>query len=178
LKNLYNNRYAMTNTRCHGFSLIELMITITLCVLIVTITVVNVSFLHRGTVRSEVEKLYSACMYLQQRALCSGQECILEFDEIHERYRFDGKVEQFDAAVHFGVPPGVKGPPSEPRNLVTSPITFAGTRIIFYPDGVISSGTVYLTDTKRSTVYALSSAVAQISHLRKYSYTDSWKLLP
>jgi prepilin-type N-terminal cleavage/methylation domain-containing protein len=162
----------------HGFSLIELMITLTLCALIVTLTVVNVSFLHRGTVRNEVEKLYAACMYLQQRALSGNQECLLELDEQRQEYRFDGKVERLDLAVRFGAPSTVKGPPSEPRAIIKSAITFPGKHIIFYPDGVISSGTVYLTDTEKSTVYALSSAVAQISHLRKYGYTDSWKLLP
>lgn len=166
------------NMRCHGFSLIELMITMTLCVLVVTLTVVNVSFLNRGTVRGELEKLYASCLYLQQRALSSNQEFTLELDEAGRTYRFDGRQERLAPSVCFGVTAGVKGPPSEPRTPLTSAITFPGKKIIFYPDGVISSGTVYLTDLKKSTVYAVSSAVAQVSHLRKYGYTDSWKLLP
>ncbi len=166
------------NTRRYGFSLIELMITMMLCVLVVTITMVNVSFLHRGTVRCEVDKLYAACMYLQQCALSSNKEFTLEFDEQHQEYRFDGRVERLDGAVCFGVPNNVKGPPSQPNTIIKSAITFPGRHIIFYPDGVIGSGTVYLTDAKKSTLYALSSAVAQVSHLRKYGYTDSWKLLP
>lgn len=166
------------DTARHGFSLIELMLTMTLCVVVMTLTMVNISFIHRGTVRAEMEKLYAACMYLQQCALSSNKEYTLEFDEKRRTYWFDGRQEVFESSVCFGAPSHVKGPPSEPRTLIKNAITFPGQRIIFYPDGVISSGTVYLTDNNKTTLYALSSAVAQISHLRKYSYTDSWKLLP
>lgn len=166
------------NTQRHGFSLIELMITLMLCVFIISITMVNVSFLQRGTVRGEIEKLYAACMYLQQRALSSNQEFKLAFDEQHQEYRFDGRVERLNGLVRFGAPLDIKGPPSLPTSSIKNAITFPGKNIIFYPDGVISSGTVYVTDIQKTTVYALSSAVAQVSHLRKYSYTDSWRLLP
>jgi prepilin-type N-terminal cleavage/methylation domain-containing protein len=162
----------------HGFSLIELMITMVLCGVVVTLTMVNISFIYRGTVRTELEKLYATCMYLQQRALSSNQTYALEFDEAGRMYRFDGRVERLDSAVWFGALATVKGPPSDPRAPIVSAITFPGKRIVFYPDGVFSSGTVYLTDRSKTTVYALSSAVAQVSHLRKYGYTDSWKLLP
>lgn len=165
------------NQARHGFSLIELMITMTLCVLVITLTAVNVSFLQRGTARSEMEKLFAICMYVQQRALSSGRQLTLEFDEGHSSYRFDGRTEKFASAVRFGVPPGVKGPPSQPTSIIKSAITFPGKKIVFYPDGVISSGIAYITDQKYSTVYALSNAVAQVSYLRKYGYTNSWKLL-
>lgn len=161
-----------------GFSLIELMITIALCALVVTLTVVNVSFLHRGTVRSEVDKLYAACMYLQQCALSGNQEYILELDEQKNEYSFDGRVERLESPVHFGFAENAKGPPSSPRNPIKSAITFPGKRIMFYPDGVISSGTVYLTDGSGNVLYALSSGIAHVSHLRKYSYNDIWVLLP
>lgn len=161
-----------------GFSLIELMITIALCALVVTLTVINVSFLHRGTVYSEVDRLYAACMYLQQCALSGNQDYMLEFDEKKNEYSFDGRVERLEPPVRFGFTEGVKGPPSSPRNNIKSAITFPGKRIMFYSDGVISSGTVYLTDGSDSVLYALSNGIAHVSHLRKYSYNDTWVLLP
>lgn len=161
-----------------GFTLVELMITLALCALVVGLTIVNVSFLDRGIVRSEVDKLYSACMYTQQCALAMGQQYELVFDEQNNSYTFAGKTERLRPPVVFGVVAGAKGPPSSPSKKITKPITFKHKKILFGPTGSISSGTVYLTDAKRNCLYALSNGIAQVSHLRKYSYTGTWKLLP
>jgi len=161
-----------------AFSLIELMISIALCALVVALLVVNVSFLNRGIVRSEIDKLYSVCMYLQQCALTTHQEHELTFDTKNNTYRFAGKTETLRFPVEFGFPCNVKGPPSTPRKKIFSAVTFKGGKILFYPEGIISSGTVYLTDRNKTVLYALSSGIAHVSHLRKYSYTDKWNLLP
>lgn len=161
-----------------GFSIIELMVTISLCALMVTLTLVNVSFLDRGTVRSEIDKLYSVCMYVQQCALTSSKELEIVFDTTENSYTFSGRTETLYPSVRFGFVSGTKGPPSSPQKKIKSGITFKKNKIIFYPDGVISSGTVYMTDTGEKTLYALSNGISQLSHLRKYSYTGNWKLLP
>jgi len=161
-----------------GFTLVELMITLALCVLIISLTVVNVSFLHRGLVRSEVDKLFSACMFLQQCALTTGQEHELFFDTKNNSYTFAGKNVFLRSPVAFGVVPGAKGPPSSPTRIIKNPTTFKGNKILFSPTGAISSGTVYLTDGEQKSLYALSNGIAHISHLRKYSYTSKWNLLP
>jgi len=160
-----------------GFSLIELVITVALCALVVTLMVVNVSFLNRSVIRVEVNKLYTACMYVRQCALTTHQEQTLIFNKKNNSYSFDGRVEHLSSSVTFGVIPGAKGPPSSPQKLLSSPITFKKDRIVFYPDGVISSGTVYLTDYQRQSLYALSNGIAQISYLRKYLYTGRWQLM-
>jgi len=160
-----------------GFSLIELMVTIALLSLIVTLTVINVSFLNRGLVRSELNKLFAACMYLQRCAMCSGQHEQLVFDVQHNSYTFDGRTEKLASHVQFGTISGAKGPPSAPRKIISSPCTFARNIITFSPDGIISSGTVYLTDSEKQVLYALSSGIASVSYLRKYYYDDKWKKL-
>jgi len=161
-----------------GFTLIELMISLALCALVVSLTIVNVGFLNRGLVRSEVDKLYAACMYLQQCALTTGQEHELSFDQNKNSYNFAGKTEKLRNPVVFGFIPGVKGPPSSPSKKIKKPITFKGKKIVFSPMGTISSGTVYLADGDKKILYALSNGIAHISHLRKYSYTSKWNLLP
>ena len=104
--------------RSNGFTLVELMITLALCALVVSLTIVNVGFLHRGLVRSEVDKLYATCMYLQQCALTTGQEHELLFDQTENSYNFAGKTEKLRNPVVFGFIPGVK-PNEEQINLIS-----------------------------------------------------------
>ena len=80
--------------------------------------------------------------------------------------------------VQFGVLPGIMGPPATPTHAITQPITFVGNKILFYPEGIIQAGAIYLKDTKNRVQYALSSGVSTVSYLRKYQYTGGeWKLL-
>lgn len=167
----------MDRWKTFGFTLIELMITVALCALVLTLTFVNVSFLNRGIVRSEAEKLYSACMYLQQCALTNNAQQELMFDREENKYTYAGRTETLHAPVEFGVMPHIKGPPSSPSHPIKSPITFNERKILFYPDGIISSGTVYLTDRKKQFLYALSSGIGSVSHLRVYRYTGKWELM-
>ena len=160
-----------------GFTLIEVTITLALFALIVSLTVANVSFLNKSTVSAEVDKLYSICRYLQRCAMLSNEKQELIFDEANGRYTFNGCTEELPAQIKFGIIPQIKGPPSSPKRQITSPITFKLSRIIFHPDGIIQPGTVYVTDNNQSCLYALSSSVAHVSYLRKYTYNGKWTLL-
>lgn len=168
----------ITKIRLCGFTLIELMISISLSVLVVTLTVVNVSFLNKGIIRSEVDKLYAACMYMQQCALLSGKEQVITFNVHNNSYSFNGRTEKLLSPIIFGILPGVMGPPSTPIKKLKSSISFQENRIVFHADGMISSGTIYMIDHKKEYICALSNGIAQISHLRKYSYNGKWQLLP
>lgn len=46
--------------------------------------------------------------------------------------------------------------------------TFSQREVIFYPDGKIKPGTLYLTDTQHKWWYALTCQVGEISYLRRY----------
>jgi len=145
--------------------------------MIFTLTVVNVSFLDKGVVKSELDLLHTTCMYLQQSALESGEVQILQFDLETNSYSFEKQIKQLKLPVQFGIAGTALGPPSNPYNKIKDPITFQKKQIMFYPEGIISSGTVYLTDRDKKSLYALSNGIAHISHLRKYRYTGKWELI-
>ena len=145
--------------------------------LMVALTSSHGTFLSRMLARAELEHLYSVCYYLQRKALMQHAPQRLSFDRQRNSYTACGKEYRLPKHVQFGTAPGVKGPPSSPSLLVTRPITFTGDHIMFHPDGIMQSGTIYLTDIHRSCSYALSCAVSPVSYLRKYQYTDAWHLI-
>lgn len=160
-----------------GYSLIEVIITMALFVLITYLLVANVSFLHRSIVRSEADKLYMICRYLQRCAMAANKKQELIFNEAKQEYKFNSVVYRLPSKVKFGFLVGIKGPPSSPKRLISKPITFKSNTIVFYPDGIISSGAVYLTDYDREYLYSISSSVAQVSYIRKYTYNNKWILI-
>jgi len=137
-----------------GFSLVEIMVCISLFVLVAGLLVANISFLDRCLVRSEVDRIFNTIKYLQQRAVVSGKKQILHFDKENNTYTYGNKtggnkICKLSKNVKFGIIPEIKGPPSAPKKVVQSPITFKGENIVFHPDGIITSGTVYITDSKK-----------------------------
>ena len=165
------------NSLSTGYSLIEVMVTMTLFVLIIYLLIANVSFLNRSIVRSEADKLCMICRYLQRCAMAANKKQVLIFNEATQEYNFNGVVYTLPSKVKFGFLAGIKGPPSSPKKLISKPITFKSNTIVFYPDGIISSGAVYLTDYDRQYLYSISSSVAQVSYIRKYTYNSKWILI-
>lgn len=166
----------MNRKNCAAFTLIELMVVICLCALLAGLAMVHLSFLDRTIVRTEIDKLATVCMYLQQLAIATNSEHYLIFDAQKNEYHFDTYHEKLSQHICFGCLSGVMGPPGNPTHSVEKAITFSGQKICFYPTGVISSGTVYLIDKKGQFQYALSNAVSQVSYLRMYRYDGTWKL--
>jgi len=78
--------------------------------------------------------------------------------------------------IQFGIMPNIKGPPSSAHTLITKPISFKNNTLVCYPSGIISAGTIYMTDNKQC-MYALSCPVGYVSYLRKYRYANGWKLI-
>lgn len=160
-----------------GFTLIELMIVIVIISAIAGLFVSNLSSYNSLLVRMELEKLQGVCLYLQKCAQSCQQKQMLEFDICNNSYSFKGQREQLPSQVHFNIKQGVKGPPSCPKYVLDKPITFEQERIIFYPDGIVQSGAIYLTDEKNECLYALSNGVGHVSFLRKYRYDNGWNLI-
>lgn len=160
----------------HAFSLIEVIVVLCLCSFITTLVITNFSFLDATIVRAEMDTLAIICNYLQQLALATNTESVLIFNEQSNSYMFGKYKEKLSQRVRFGVLPGIQGPPGNPHSLVSKAITFPEQKIIFYPTGIISAGTVYVTDKKGTCQYALSNAVSQVSHVRIYKYDRNWKL--
>ena len=164
----------------YGFTLIELLVVIALCMLLATLGMVQLSFLDETITHAQVHKIAIVCSYLQQKAMASNSEQILVCDEYKNEYRGDNVNETLSPRVCFGFLPNVLGSPGSPAHRITKAITFPGSAIHFYPTGVISSGTLYLTDKNKKIMYALSNAVSPVSYLRLYrydGYDGKWKLL-
>lgn len=157
-----------------GFSLTELMIVLALVMLMVGLTSFSTRFFNTSLLVSELNLLHTTCYYLQQAAMATGEVQTLVFDSDYHGYRAHDYVHQLPGNVCFGIIEA-KGPPSTPHTLLKEPITFSDNRITFSPDGIISSGTAYLTDSHH--LYALSSAVGHVSFLRKYRYDGKWHLI-
>ena len=138
------------------------MVVIALIALIAGISIASSRYMHKTLVRTELDLLCTTCFYLRNAAIAANKEISLVFDEAENR---------------FGFLPEAKGPPSSADTHLQSAITFANKRITFYSDGIISSGTVYLIDAHRSSLYALSNGIAQFSLLRKYHYDGAWQLM-
>ena len=51
---------------------------------------------------------------------------------------------------------------------------------MFFKDGTVSAGIIYLIDKNKTAMYALSCGISSISYLRRYKYIDisnKWLLL-
>ena len=160
-----------------GFTLIELMIVVSLFSLITMLGMMQLSFLDDTIAHAEIDKLAGVCSYLQQKAIATNSEQHLVCDEQKNEYRLDSVHETLSRRVAFGFLPNVLGSPGSPSRSIEKAITFPDSSIHFYPTGTISSGTVYLIDKNKKIMYALSNAISQVSYLRLYRYDGRWKLL-
>ncbi len=158
-----------------AFTLVELLVVVALICMLAGLTVHQFTFMQ-GHVRSELDGLYQACLYMQRHALVTRQQQILTLDLDQHRYQFNGRNYKLAKGVQFGIIPA-KGPPSSPNKHLTKACTFKNDQIIFYPDGIIDSGSVYLTNENHDLLYALTVAVSPYSYLRTYCYADTWRLL-
>ncbi len=145
--------------------------------LLLSLSLPGLSFLHRRAVCQQIELLFMLCEHLQQVAMLTNQQQEVHFDTAQHTYAHDVRVQQLPAHVHFGVPNGLQGPPAAPRAPVRSPVTFPRKLLVFHPDGTMQAGTVYLTDSKRECAYALTVPVSAVSYLRLYRYDNGWQLI-
>lgn len=160
-----------------GFTLIETIVAVCLFVVIATLGIMQLSFLDSIIMHAEINKLAAVCSYVRQKAMTTNTEYVLVFDTEKNEYRCGEIREILPQRVSFGFISKVLGPPGAPSRAIQKAITFPGNSIHFYPTGIISSGTVYVTDKKKQHMYALSNAVSQFSYLRFYRYDGKWKLI-
>jgi len=92
-------------------------------------------------------------------------------------YSYAGQQEKLPPQVRFGVLPNVKGPPSAPARLLAKPATFDNNCITAAPHGILQPGTVYMIDSSKTCLYALSSSITQHTYIRKYRFDGRWHAL-
>lgn len=158
-----------------AFTLVELLVVVALIAILASLALHQFSFFSRY-VRTELDLLYQTCLYMQRHALVTRQKQTLILDIESNSYRFNDRSHVFKKGVCFGIMP-VKGPPSAPNKLLDKASTFKNNQIVFYPDGIIDAGSVYLTNDQHTLLYALTVAISPYSYLRTYCYADTWRLL-
>lgn len=166
------------NKRAPGFSLISFLVSLTVVTVLFTLTFSSVSFLDRLLVRSELAIVHATCYYARSVAAATNKPCDIVITPATNTYTCDGRVRKLPQSVVFGAGTEVYGPPWQPKNQITNPVTFAQSRIRCTPQGSMTSGTLYIVDANKRYQYALSASVSPISYLRSYRYDNGkWCLL-
>ena len=115
-------------------------------------------------------------LYMQRKAMIEGATCAVLFNLKEQSYIAD-VTHRLGAGVRFGASAGAKGPPSRPEHTIGDACTWPGGMCIFYPDGTISAGAIYLIDRRGIYAYALTCDVSETSHIRRYFYDGKWRIL-
>ena len=130
----------------------------------------------RALVRQEVEFLYATCVLLKARARFDGH-C----DEQRSGFYIDGAWHVFPKFVNYGaggVLGAVLGPPATPTHALEHFVSFPHHELLFYSDGSMNAGVVYMGSAYAKILYAISSSVSDPFFLRLYRYTKgSWSLI-
>lgn len=140
-----------------GFLLFELTVALALIAGMLSCGIGAFGYWDRVLVRSQLQELAAVMETVQHRALMSGTQQDLVFEE--HGYRADGVYYALPPQIKFGSVPGALGPPAQPHRPVTSPVTFIRRTMSCAPEGVLRAGTVYLTDHHQRYSYALSVPV-------------------
>ncbi len=113
-------------------------------------------------------------LFMQRKAMIEGEPCVLYFDIACRRYSAES-AQQLSSTVRFGAGDKVKGPPWRPERTIREPTTWKNG-VVFYPDGTIAAGAVYLTNARGEYTYALTSDASEASHIRRYFYDGLYAL--
>ena len=162
-----------------GFFILEVAAVIFVIILVIAMSWPFMWFHDQLGIQHDIQKIYNAILYLQQKAKVNYETEYLEFDIPKRTFTYNQQTYSLSSNVDFGVAPGVKGPPSSPKKDIITPITFDSKRIAFYSDGTISAGIVYFLDKKTKETFALTSSVSYISFIRKYKFVEKsgWTLI-
>jgi hypothetical protein len=153
------------------------MIVVCIIAVLVGLSLPHFSFLRSLQLTTELQKLSTFFTYVQQRAIASGIQQELLFDQTKKTYGINGRYQQLPDGIEFGVISGALGPPSNPIVPITAAISFTNQKVVFLPDGTLQSGAVYLIDRDKKYMAALTTPIGDVSHLRMYTYNNGWKLL-
>ncbi len=166
----------------NGFSLLELVITLSIFVTILFFTIPRFSFVSSFIINNEVDRLYSTFYFLQQKAIAINEEQKLYLDLSRNGYYYFGKnnnkcFHKFHNSVKFGILAGALGPPSKPRKKIKKVITFKKVdknifRVSFLSDGIISPGNLYLVSNDKKHLMGIGCPVSPFSFIKKYRYQN------
>ena len=166
-----------------GFSLLELSIVIALLGLLIMLGIMVFPSYDRLFVHTELDRLYMAFLACSHKAIATGVAQTISFDPTTNTLTLDGTEQKLTSRVCFGSLAQSWGPPASPAAPIEDPVTFKHHQAICYPDGTIQAGRIYLTDSNKQHMFALTSAVGQVPYVRRYRYNASvsrnqaWELI-
>lgn len=164
-----------------SFSLIEFSVSMALVMLIFMISFSRFSFLHFFILKNETSKLSNLVSFLHQKSISINKKQILFLSQKDNSYfYFTGNKKvtyKFPDVIKFGFLKKSLGPPAKPKKLIQKAITFKRTeknifKLIFFPDGVCDSGTIYLIDKNNKHMFALTSSISKLTYFQKYKYVS------
>ena len=161
-----------------GYTLIELMLVCTIVLFLCTIGIPHFFNKSSHDLTYELNKIEIILKFLQQRALATNQTQTIVIDPTIQTFTWiinNQKITHtLTPTLKFGFLPQSYGPPSDPTALITDSITFKQINNFYYielfPNGKISSGSIYLIDKNRIIMGALTSGISQVSYIRRYVY--------
>ena len=171
-----------------SFSIIELLIVMTAVIFLFTLTIPRVSVMNRFVLQNEIDKLLTTFSFLQQRAVASNKLQDIVFNLNDNSYSYNLRndkrfVHKLPRIIKFGFLPNVLGPPAKPKKKIVDPVSFKKInekeyQVLFFTDGRVYPGTIYLVDIDQKNMMALTCPVSQISYIRKYRYDSGrWACL-
>ncbi len=176
-----------------AFSLIELLVFLSLLVVVIVILPSRLYVFKNYLLKHELNKLFATFIYLQQKAIASNKKITLALDQINNSYSYifqDATTcnEQLSNGIIFDFIPGTMGPPGDPSKKIENPINLEqpinnsniknNTDINFWPDGRITPCTIYVSDKSNKYMGALTCSVSQVSYIRRYiCYNCKWMIL-
>ncbi|MBA3954817.1 hypothetical protein H0X48_05865 [Candidatus Dependentiae bacterium] len=164
-------------TNVYGISLLEVTLSVSVLLLIVSLSMPLFVMHNRLFVKAELENIYGLMLYLQRKASVEQQIQTLILDVKKSSYRAHGEYTKLARDVVFAQPAFITDKNTQFKGFAKSS-TFKNNTVVFYPDGTITSGSLFLTDSKHSCAYALTCGVGKVGFIRKYRYSgNKWVLL-
>lgn len=162
----------------NSFTLIELLVTLSLIVLIVSLSIPKITSHDSILQANELNALFTTISYLQQKAISSNTEQTIDFSLSKRTYSYiirnKKNIHQLATTIQFGYLVGSKGPPSKPTKSIIKAITCKNKKnenqMIFFPNGSITPGTIYLTNKNKTLMSALTTPISKVPFIRKYNY--------
>ncbi|MBD3231995.1 hypothetical protein GF322_05060 [Candidatus Dependentiae bacterium] len=181
---------ALFKQNIKSFSLIELMLVLSTIIILLTISIPQITFLNKFILKNEVDKIFTLFCFTQQKAITCNQQQEIIFDLNQNSYKINLEQQQNNQikysknsqnklpnTVKFGFFKDTLGPPSDPKKTIQNAITFKKLnnnqfKVSFYPDGKIEPGSIYFVDKNQQWMMALTVPISNVSYIRKYEYRN------
>lgn len=164
--------------KAYGFSLIELTVSFSIILILLTIALSRFNFLGEPHLACEQDLLRATLSYVQYKAVVTNKPYVISFDPVNNSYTYHQNKKKLVTytlkhGVRFGFLPGAKGPPLKPKHIIQQAITFDKNQVTSSPDGVMSAGSVYMLDKHGITMVALTCGITEVTAIKKYRYEQN-----